>query len=365
MRVVFALRADAFTKPGGDSKKVDRYRQGLADLGWDSEVVTSARDLAKTTSDLVHLMNLDTPRENLHYARVAHQSGRPFVISSIRHPFEGMKSMYAVGDDKFYKQLRRLGVSAEVGIGFREQVKLLKQRNLRAAIIPGRYRVLQGALVKEAAGVFPMAAGELEDLARDYGSQMSAWIVRNGFSFSPVKIEHAVAKEYDIISVGRIEPRKNSLALAKAASNSGLRTAFVGALNENHRGYAEEFARIVAESENLTYLGSKHHHEIIAVLQRSSTYINPAWFEVVSQADVEAACMGLRIASTQHSYLEDALGSSVKRFDPRDLLLPDAADRLRDIYDSATVASGVANREWKECSVELDSAYREIVSSVL
>ncbi|WP_156642502.1 glycosyltransferase [Arthrobacter sp. B6] len=363
MKVVFALRADALTKPGGDSKKVDRYRQGLTELGWDSEVVTSARDLAKTPSDLVHLMNLDTPRENLHYAKIASRSKRPFVISTIRHPFDGMKSMYSYGDDKFYKQLRRVGVQAEVGIGFREQVKLLKQNNIMAASIPGRYRALQQRLVRDAATVFPMASGESEALSRDFNGQTPAKIIRNGFSFSPVETGTAT-KEFDIISVGRVEPRKNSLALAKAASSTGLKTAFVGSLNDNHRAYANEFLATVAANENLTYLGSKGHQEIMAILQLSHAYINPAWFEVVSQADVEAACMGLRIASTQHSYLEDALGSDVIRFDPQELLRADAGDRLRRIYDSATVVSRVASRDWKECSIELDKAYRQVVSSV-
>lgn len=364
MKVVFALRADAFAKPGGDSKKVDKYRQGLTQLGWDSEIVTCARDLAKTSSDLVHLMNLDTPRENVHYAKVAHRSNRPFVISTIRHPFEGMKSMYSLGDDKFYKQLRRLGVQAEAGIGFREQVKLLKQRNVMAAIIPGRYRDLQKKLVQDAASVFPMAAGESEDLSADFTCQTPIQIIRNGFSFSPAAKRETVDKEFDIISVGRVEPRKNSLALARAASGSGLKTAFVGSINGNHRAYADDFLEIVAANENLTYLGSRNQDEIMAILQQSNAYINPAWFEVVSQADVEAACMGLRIASTQHSYLEDALGSDVTRFDPKDLLLPDACIRLREIYASATVVSGVDNRDWKECSIELDRAYRQVVGSI-
>lgn len=364
MKVVFALRADAFTKPGGDSKKVDRYRKGLTQLGWDSEVVTSARDLAATTSDLVHLMNLDTPRENLNYARVARRSGRPFVISTIRHPFEGMKAMYSHGDDRFYKQLRRVGINAEAGIGLREQIKLLKQHNFRAVIIPGRYRMLQNRLVTDAAGIFPMAAGESEDLSKDFPSTTPAWVVRNGFSFLPASGSETVTKEFDIISVGRIEPRKNSLALAKAAVLSGLKTAFVGSINGNHETYADEFMRLVEASENLTYLGSKKHEEIMAVLQRSSAYINPAWFEVVSQADVEAACMGLRIASTQHSYLEDALGPGVSRFDPKELLGPGAGDRLRDIFDASTVLAGVPNRDWDECSVELDRAYRRVMSSV-
>lgn len=363
MKVVFALRADAFKKPGGDSKKVERYRQGLAKLGWESEIVTSPRDLSKTTSDLVHLMNLDTPRENLHYARVANKSRRPFVISTIRHPFEGMTSMYDLGDDKFYSQLKRIGVPAEGGIGIREQVKLLKQRNIRAAIIPGRYRALQKKLMRDASGVFPMALGELEALANDFSSQTPSWIIRNGFSFSPVAEPENCVKDFDIISVGRIEPRKNSLALAKAAASCGLKTAFVGSINSNHGRYADNFQRLVAANANLTYLGSKGHQEIMGILQRSYAYINPAWFEVVSQADVEAACMGLRIASTQHSYLEDALGTGVKRFDPKELIAEDAGDRLHRIYETATVVSSVANRDWSECSVELDAAYRHVLEA--
>ncbi|QCO99610.1 glycosyltransferase [Arthrobacter sp. 24S4-2] len=362
MKVVFALRADAFTKPGGDSKKVERYRTGLNLLGWESEVVTSARELLATPSDIVHLMNLDTPRENMHYASIAERSGRPFVISTIRHPFDGMLSMYEFGHDRFYRQLGRLGIEAETGIGFREQVKLLKQKNVPAALIRGTYRSLQRQLVKKASIVFPMATGEANAIRSDLDAGTKQKIIRNGFSFSPTAgSDSRPVTDFDLVSVGRIEPRKNSLMLAQAAAGTGLRTAFVGSLNTNHKAYADNFLQQIAEHENLEYLGSKDHNEIMGILQRCDVYINPAWFEVVSQADVEAACMGLRIVSTRHSYLEDALGTEVQRFDPIGLLGSGASDRLLELFDVATKVSGAANRDWGECSVELDAAYREVL----
>lgn len=363
MKVVFALRADAFVKPGGDSKKVERYREGLGRLGWDTEIVTSPNDLKKADSDLVHLMNLDTPRENVHYARIASQLQRPFVLSTIRHPYEGMRSMYEFGDDPFYRALARLGVEAEIGIGFREQVKLTKQKNVGAALIRGRYRSLQELLVKNASAVFPMAVGEAEVLRRDFGTETPQKIIRNGFSFSPTSSASlANGHDFDLVSVGRIEPRKNSLVLARAAARSGLRIAFIGALNGNHKSYSDKFLQVVENNDNVEYLGHQDHGAMTEILHRCDVYINPAWFEVVSQADVEAACLGLRIVSTRHSYLEDALGPEVKRFDPVDLLGGGAGERLRELFAAATKVSGAANRDWNDCSIDLDSAYREVLN---
>jgi glycosyltransferase involved in cell wall biosynthesis len=362
VKVIFALRADAFTKPGGDSKKVAKYREGLSEQGWESDVVTSPRELARTESDLVHLMNLDTPRENAFYARVAMRSKRPFVISTIRHPFEGMESMYRFGDDKFYRELGRLGMKPEAGIGLREQVKLLKQRNLGAAVLRGRYKSLQAQLVKDAAVIFPMASGESDAINRDFESATPHRIVRNGFSFSPsAGSKDKSSIEFDLVSVGRVEPRKNSLLLAKAAARSSLRTVFVGALNQNHRAYTDEFLKVVQQSNNLEYMGQQDQKAIMGILNKCDAYINPAWFEVVSQADVEAACMGLRIISTRHSYLEDALGDEVKRFDPVELLGDGAVDRLLELFQTATRVDGAHDRDWGQCSVELAAAYQEVL----
>ncbi|MGO4234686.1 glycosyltransferase [Pseudarthrobacter sp. YAF2] len=366
MKVVFALRADAYDKPGGDSKKVARYQEGLREEGWESEVVTSPRELAATKSDIVHLMNLDTPRENLRYSQVAKKTGRPFVISTIRHPFAGMESMYEFGSDRFYSQLRRLGIGAETGIGLREQVKLLKQKNLRAAVVPGTYRSLQWKLVRDAAAIYPMAAGESDAIARDFQSGTPHRIVRNGFSFSSSSTpKTSTPPDYNLVSVGRIEPRKNSLLLAKVAGQTDLKTVFVGALNDNHPGYAQEFLTLVDQHDNLEYLGQQDHGAILSTIQRSEAYINPAWFEVVSQADVEAACAGLRIISTRHSYLEDALGGDVKRFDPLELLGEDAPRRLVELYQSATQVNGAPDRQWRVCSAELAASYREVLGAPL
>lgn len=272
--------------------------------------------------------------------------------------------MYQFGDDPFYRALTRLGVGAEMGIGFREQVKLMKQKNVGAAVIPGRYRMLQKMLVKDASAVFPMALGEAEVLRQDFGSETPQKIIRNGFSFSPTsRVSSANGHDFDLVSVGRIEPRKNSLTLARAAVQSGLSIAFIGALNGNHPSYSDKFLQVVESNVNVEYLGHQDHGAMTEILRRCDVYINPAWFEVVSQADVEAACLGLRIVSTCHSYLEDALGSEVKRFDPVELLGAGAGERLCELSAAATRVSGAVNRDWNDCSIDLDSAYREVLSN--
>jgi glycosyltransferase involved in cell wall biosynthesis len=362
MKVIFALRGDAPSKPGGDSKKVQRYITGLTSRGWECEVVYTPETLERASGDLVHLMNLDLPLENLRYARVAQSRGLPMVLSTIRHPIEGIIKMYNLGDDSFYVFLRKIGIPPLTGIGMRERVKLMRRGWVRDALSVGSYEKLQGQLIGSAQAVFPMAQGEYSALAADFPALKQQFIVRNGMSFSShVPGAKRPKAAFDIITVGRIEPRKNSLALARAAHSAGLRTLFVGALNEKHGTFIKEFINTVEKSEFLTYAGSKTPDELRDLYLSADAYLNPAWFEVVSQADVEAASLGLRVISTDHSYIDDALGQGVARMNPASISGSDAVAHLIDAFQAAECATPPANRDWDSCGAELDSAYRWVL----
>lgn len=362
--VTFALRSDARTKPGGDSTKVDRYQRKLREMGWQTRVVMSSIGLRDSSPDIVHLTNLDLPRENLEYVDAAEKLGVPVVLSTIRHPLDGIRAMYRSGEDSMYVQTRRLGISPERAVGVREQIKLARRKQFAAAARPGRYLDLQSTLLARVDAYLPMASGEAAAIEQDFPRHQNATIVRNGLSFRGPHDEAGISapKRYDVVSVGRIEPRKNSLALARALHALKIRGVFIGAVNRKHEKYAKDFERLAAASPWVAHLGKVDHEDVPTVLSQARVYVNPAWFEVASQADVEAAAVGLPVVTTVHSYIQDALGDDVPTLDPEQLALS-PSETLQSALSSARTCDPPRARSWDECGIELDALYRQLMNN--
>lgn len=363
MNVVFLLRRDAKTKPGGDTSKTQRYVERLAQLGIDACVTHERRSLRHLKPDIVHLINLDLPAENLTNARAARAVGAKVVLSTIRHPFDGITAFYQHGDDSLYRKLRHAGVSAARGIGFRELIKLGMVADSGAIPALRQYVHLQRDLLRSVDFVLPMATGELVSLRRDFAFDAPTRVIPNALSFSQTQLDPLECRpEYDVISVGRVEPRKNSLSLARMASRSPhRRMAFAGQLNHRHPKYVREFLHIVETSPNVDYLGVLPHAEVRNALQRSMAYVNPAWFEVVSQADFEALSLDLPILTTTQSYLSDFIEGG-------GWISPVEFSRLSNdhgmfdelIARAAPAKLVVPTRTWAQAGDELAAVYRQL-----
>lgn len=360
--VTFALRGDAITKPGGDSTKVARYAEALRSRGWNSNTVTSSHELRDSRADIVHIVNLDLPLENLAYTRETKRSGRPVVLSSIRHPVDGVRSMYDHGADRMYRRTRLAKVPFNRAVALREQLKLAKRGNLRAALTTHGFHQAQANLLTNVDAVLPMAEGERSALERDFSLPKFTYVVRNGQSFT-VATESTLASPdstFDLVAVGRVEPRKNTLELARAADAAKMSILILGAVNPLHTKYASEFHQLAERSKYVTYAGRVDHSELPHQMRRARVYVNAAWFEVVSQADVEAASLGMPIVTTMHSYIEDTLGNGVARLDPREVALA-RGDALRDIVDTARLAPMPKRRDWDLCGDDLVTAYSSVL----
>jgi glycosyltransferase involved in cell wall biosynthesis len=206
---------------------------------------------------------------------------------------------------------------------------------------------------------FPMATSEERWLREGLGFAGSAHVVPNGFTFGSASSAGPVTAKHSAIAVGRIEPRKNSLELAGAAVSAGVSVTFAGALNSNHPDYSGEFLRLCEDPRTpVTYLGSLTHNDLRSALLEASVYINPAWFEVVSQSDLEAAALGLKIVTTEHSYISDWLVDP-PRIDPAALCQPDAAAALLQALARARVTPLPPNPPtWKDAGAKLAEGYR-------
>lgn len=102
-----------------------------------------------------------------------------------------------------------------------------------------------------------------------------------------------------VLTVGRIEPRKNQLRLIKAFKNSNYQLVIIGAPVAHHMDYYE---RCLSEAgPNVKFLGplASDSVELLSAYAACKVFVSPAWFETPGLAALEAGLSGANVVITQ------------------------------------------------------------------
>ena len=360
MKVAIVLRADADAKGGGDVSQLKGYAESLMRLDVSVEVLVGARSLQGRAFDIVHAANLDLPLEAAQVARAAKESGARFVLSTISHPLEGMRAMYSGGEDVLYAKLLKLKIPPSVGIASREVIKQVSRGRYSSALHVTGLQRMQQRVLDNVDLALAIAPGEASYLSQAFRIANKPIVLPNAMGFEKAQAnrrEHHVGGS--TVVIGRIEPRKNSLEMARACASARIQVRFAGAINRNHAAYAAAFLALADEIPYCTYLGPLGREDVQKELKRSSHYVNPAWFEVVSLADCEAAATGVPIATTRHSYIDDVL-PGVERLDPSLLASDHDGSYIASVISRAKKVKPPVERGWDEVGLELIECYRAL-----
>jgi glycosyltransferase involved in cell wall biosynthesis len=120
----------------------------------------------------------------------------------------------------------------------------------------------------------------------------------------------------ELLVVGRIEPRKRQLEIARAAAERGSRVKFVGALSESTPQYADDFMKIVERSPLLTWAGVLPPSEVPMLMGRHRVLLNMSWVEVQSLVDIEAASAGCYVVTSGTGHSKEWMPGNVQVVDP-------------------------------------------------
>ncbi|MBF4561454.1 glycosyltransferase family 4 protein [Microbacterium sp. VKM Ac-2870] len=287
--------------------------------------------------------------------------GSKFVLSTISHPIDGIRAMYRYGNDSFYAKLRKLGVPESAGLAVREGAKSAAGGHISRLLRIRSLDRMQQAVLDMTDLVLAIASGEARALSSRFTLPHRPVVLPNalGFGGGRPPSEESTSNG-DILVVGRVEPRKNTLEMARACERAGLRVIFAGAINENHRSYSRAFLKLIASSDHCSYLGHVGREELRSHLERARAYVNPSWFEVVSLADCEAAAMGVPVVTSVHSYIDDLL-PNVSRIDPVRVSMDADGSYLASCIESARVVEPPPERTWDQVGEELLDGYRSVL----
>ena len=365
------VRADAEAKSGGDSVQILEYSRHLTGHGFDVRQVPFHPAMALRPDAVVHIFNIDRPLDFLLACRAA--EGHRLIVSPIHHELARVRRMRAAERGRGLRSAAGRVLPERLrewlGTGLRS-IRLARSpagrtATARAAVwsAPRAVRMWRavGPRLDRADAVALLAAGEGDHLRQLTGWRAdNAVLVPNG---RPEDLDLNGALPWrdrpvgSILVVGRIEPRKRQLELARSADRLGVPVRFVGPISDPGSGYAAEFEALAASSGSVVHLGGVDRAEVLRLLGATRVLVNASWVEVQSLVDLEAATMGCAVVTTPTGHSREWLGDAVT------VLPTDDADALL-----ATAASIAAQEEgpeppaydwtWERAAARLAELYR-------
>lgn len=372
LQVDFVVRSDALTKSGGDSLQVEEYIRFLRGAGVDTAIVPFHPAMVLRPHATVHVINVDRPYDFLVTARKA--SSNAVIVSTIHHSLTKVRLMrQREGGYGFRSVVGRVlpeSVREWLASGarswlasesLRDRLASLSSLARTALLVPGVWRHV-GRELDAAAAVTLLAQGEAAALSADTG-----WRARNGVlipngrprSESPAVALGWSERDIGVLVVGRVEPRKRQLEVARAAAELGVQVTIVGPLTQPDGAFAAGF-RAAAAAPGVSYLGARTHAEVLALMGRSRVLLNASWVEVQSLVDLEAAFMGCFVVANDGGNSAEWLPEHVTEVGPQlSVMLPEA-QRLADLSRGPGVPSYPWT--WDESGRVLLQTYRRALA---
>ncbi|MFE8117181.1 glycosyltransferase family 4 protein [Brenneria goodwinii] len=321
MKFAFLTRVDAFDKNGGDTYQLQMYKEYLETKGHDVLIV---HDLTiPQEQDFYILVNLDRPLELVIYYNKLRKENKinKMLILPIHHSYEcinffegnirkGFQGIILNKCSRFHQREKIKNVVRGL-----KYPKLIKYSLSHFFI---NYMNISRNILMNAIGVILIAEGEQKIIKNDFSVDIdNSFLVKNGVNLTKlISLAENKDRKIDILVCGRIEPRKNSLAIANYFKDKNYKVSFVGALNKNSKAYCEEFTQVVNESENLEYLGKVTHDELSSLYLNTKIHLSASWFEVASLVDLEAYAYGCHIISSINGHTKDYLQDRARYVDP-------------------------------------------------
>ena len=367
-RIVLSARRDLFAVPGGDTLQIAETAAALRRRGMDTDVQLGR--LSTRSGDVVHLFNITRVHDTLSRSREARLSGTPTVVMPIHHALRWVDA---------YEREVRSGIPGALSRSTGRDLRELLKAGSHAACSPNQvsdvlamarigYSAAQREVLNSASMVICNSRQELQVLRAETAYSGPAAVSYLGLSSAFWEAMHNpgprpsdIPDEPFVLSVGRIEPRKNQLATVAAARQLGLGLVLIGAVSRLSPGYSREVMREARGLKFLKYVPWVSQGDLVHWYGSATVHVLASWFETVGLVTLEAAACGCPTVSTSRSYVGEYLGESCVMFDPA------GPARLADVIGGIAVLprlGAVAARQaksftWDAAAEALLQAYDE------
>ncbi len=280
MRIAFFVYPSAFQNKGGGEILLEKTEEYLLKAGIEVVRFDTWGDRIEDF-DILHVFG--SVKECLPLMQVAKARGVKVVLESI-----------------FWSDFRR--AFYETGSG-KKKMEMVMRHAVKVAL--PFFASARKKMFEISDLIFPNSENEAIQISRLFAvNKKKMFVVPNGVdsSFARAQSELFISKfkfEDFVLSVGRIEPRKNLLNLIKAVKDIDRDLVVIG---EPVSGYEWYYDKCKAEAgSNVRFLGGIEHESelLMSAYAACDSFVLPGWFETPGLAALEAALAGAKVIATK------------------------------------------------------------------
>ncbi len=310
MIALLRIRSDVKDHPGGDYIHLLKTREALERRGI-SCLLAPGLEPMPAKVDVVHLFNTTRIHETYLQFREAKERGIPVVLTPIWHSVAEMKRFYQ-------KSYRIPWLPIWTYLAIKEFVYARRSRLPTFWPATFRFKELQREVIRGCTSVLPNSRAELRILCDELGVKPRATFIIPPGSEAIDRTGSPAKERRDILCVGRIEPRKNQLEVARAfraRARGKDRLLFYGSVNDSHPRYWKKVKDQLRDGE-IEYRGSVPQEEIFAAYAKAKGAILASFFETCGLAAMEAISCGARACVSDTPYTREFYQNTVTYCDP-------------------------------------------------
>ena len=347
MKILFQSRIDLYRNRGGDTFQMEHTKRMIEKINpsvtVDIRPELKVKDIAHY--DVVHLFNIDWICETYVQAKWAKKNNIPIILSAIHHSETEIKryeKYYRFGIRRIFNLLVPWQSTKDVWKNVYRSTIKREYGKLRPTVIQllKGIRNEQKEIIKMSNLVLVQTEAEAKDIKKDFKIDDFKWKkIVNGVNLDvflkPNKglfLDEVIKSDKDfdykspiLLSVGRIEPRKNGLNIIKAFESlqkknklKSWKLIFIGALSKNHPEYSFRFKVKVKRNVDILYLGPRSQGFVASAMLQKGVFVLPSWFETTGLSSLEAAMSGM-VPVVSGERTKEYLGENAEYCDPESI----------------------------------------------
>lgn len=302
LRVLFWVRPDFYTFPGGDTVQVKYTARALSELGCKVDL-SSDPEIDIGVYDIIHLCHLERCHNTWLFFQKAKKTHKRIFLSTIYWPSNHIpllgfwnKQYRAIKENLI--NIIRLGVTSTKG------QKRFILASLRKGWLSCREQLLNCVDL-----LLPNSTSEAEILRQEKLKDVPIVVIPNVVDVKKCDAIEKLpwGKRSMILCVGHFCPRKNQLVLIKALKNTNISVVFAGSYRSMHRRYYEYCRKEAADQH--TFLGRCSNEKVLELMGQARVHVQTSKLETPGLVNLEAGLMGCNLVLPPVNPVRDYFGN--------------------------------------------------------
>lgn len=366
MRVLFCVRHNFYTSPGGAQIQILKTMDGLRKLGCECDLSMDAHTCDVTQYDLVNLTDLTWTYDLLKNIEFFKSFRIPIVLTTIYWPLDDYSRNAAPWVQRWI--FRILGIN---GVEWAKAAyKLLRQRQgIYWQGIFHSYIASQRKIVTSVDWLLPNSHREQAAMNERLGITATNYsVVNNAIDltvFNRVKASVSVKRDENLLlCVGRIDPRKNQLGLLRAVYDLPYKICFIGQAGPNSGYYYRKLRKLAAKRGNTEFIAQVPQEKVFEYMLSAKAHVLPSWVETPGLVSLEAYYAGCNIAVADKGSVREYFHDTAYYCDPADVesIREAVVAAMRMPYSTALRPAIEQEYSWAFAAKQTLEAYQKVLA---